>query len=208
MAKKQAPGLPARPMPPMDLMAFKPAPEVLDWVNREILAEDGRLHNPEHQHLIGADLEVLWAPGGFAKQMRRVVGQAEEVTFRSGGWQKLRQEEQFLAWFGRLPTFLITLDAHYAQDCSDADWCALVEHEMYHLAHKHEMGVPKFTKEGRPKLTIRGHDVSEFVGVVRRYGMGDPAGELAQLVKAAQKSPEVSPIRISQACGTCILRVA
>jgi hypothetical protein len=181
---------------------------VLEWIDREILSEDGRLHNPEHSHLNGADLEVLWAPGGFSKQMRKVIGQAEELMIRAGGWQKMRQEEQFFAWFGRLPSFLITLDAHYAQQCSDADWCALVEHEMYHLAHKHEMGVPKFTKEGLPKLALRGHDVEEFIGVVRRYGVGDPNGAIAQLARAAGSRPEVRLADIAGACGTCLLRVA
>ncbi|MDN8612781.1 putative metallopeptidase [Variovorax ginsengisoli] len=196
-------------MPPADLQQFKPAPEVLEWIGREILAEDGRIHNPDHAHLIDADLEVLWAPGGFQKQMRTVIGQAEEVTFRAGGWQKMRQEEQFLAWFDRLPTFLITLDAHYAAQCSDVDWCALVEHELYHLAHKKdEFGAPVFTKDGLPKIGIRGHDVEEFVGVVRRYGVGDPNGAIAQLARAAGSRPEVRLADVAGACGTCLLRAA
>ncbi len=209
MAKKSASAIPARPVPPMDLDRFKPAPEVRAWVEKEILAEDGLLYNPEHAHLIDADLEFLWAPGGFNKQMRRVIGQAEEVIFRAGGWQKMRQEEQFLTWFDRLPSFVITLDAHYAQQCADVDWCALVEHELYHVAHKKdEFGAPMFSKEGRPKLALRGHDVEEFVGVVRRYGVGDPGGAIAQLARAARNTPDIAPIRIAQACGTCLLRAA
>lgn len=209
MAKKQTPSFPARPFPIERLDRFKPAPEVLEWIGREILAEDGRIHNPDHAHLIDADLEVLWAPGGFRKQMRTVIGQAEEVMVRAGGWQKMRQEEQFVDWFGRLPSFVITLDAHYASECSDADWCALVEHELYHLAHKKdEFGAPMFSKEGAPKIGIRGHDVEEFVGVVRRYGVGDPNGAIAQLARAASNRPEMNLASIAGACGTCLLRVA
>lgn len=209
MAKKQPPAIPARPFPPLNLDRFKPAPEVLDWIGREILAEDGRIQNPDHAHLIDADLEILWAPTGFAKQMRKVIGHAEEVMIRAGGWQKMRQEEQFVGWFGRVPTFVITLDASYCAECSDAEWCALVEHELYHLAHKKdEFGAPAFTKEGRPKIGIRGHDVEEFVGVVRRYGVGDPNGAIAQLARAAGARPEVGQTNIAGACGTCHLKVA
>lgn len=141
--------------------------------------------------------------------MRAVIGQAEEVTIRAGGWQKARQEQQMEEWFGRVPSYLITFDAAYCLDCSDADWCALVEHEMYHLAHKlDEFGVPAFTKDGRPKIGIRGHDVEEFVGVVRRYGVGDPGGAIAKLARAAGAPPEVSKANIAGACGTCLLRAA
>lgn len=203
------PAVPLRPYPPQDLARFQPAEGVGDWVHKEILDEDGRIHNPDHLHLLEADLEFLWAPQGFTKQMRTVIGQAEEVMIRAGGWQKQRQEQQFIDWWQRIPTFLITLDARYCSTCSDAEFCALVEHELYHLAHKVDpFGAPAFTKEGQPKVTIRGHDVEEFTGVVRRYGIGDQGGNLAQMIRAAQKAPEVAPIRIAQACGTCMLRAA
>lgn len=198
-----------RPLPPAGLMRFQPAEGVGQWVQGEVLSTDGRIHNPEHGHLIDADLEFLWAPAGFTKQMRTVIGQAEEVMIRAGGWQKQRQEQQLIDWFGRVPSFIITLDANYCARCSDADWCALVEHELYHVAHaKDEFGAPRFTKDGLPKLALRGHDVEEFVGVVRRYGIGDPGGAIGQLARAAQGAPEVSRSNIAGACGTCLLRAA
>jgi hypothetical protein len=188
---------------------FAPAPDVRAWMQQEVLAEGGAIHNPDHGHLIDADLEVLWANGGFLKQGRAIIGQAEQVMFRAGGWQKARQEQQMVEWFGRVPAFLITFDGAYARRCSDADWCALVEHELYHLEHKRdEFGAPKFTKEGLPKIGIRGHDVEEFVAVVRRYGVGDPGGAIAQLAAAARGTPEVSRAAIAGACGTCLLRAA
>jgi hypothetical protein len=203
------PAVPLRPYPPQDLTRIQPAEGVGEWVQREILEGDGRIHNPDHVHLLNADLEFLWAPQGFAKQMRSVIGQAEEVMIRAGGWQKLRQEQQMVDWFGRVPKYLITFDARYCASCSDVEFCALVEHELYHLAHKVDMfGAPAFTKEGAPKIGIQGHDVEEFTGVVRRYGVGSADGNLAQMIRAAQKAPEVAAIRISQACGTCMLRAA
>lgn len=203
------PAVPLRPYPPQDLGRIVPAAGVGEWVQREILEGDGRIHNPDHVHLLDADLEFLWAPTSFAKQMRSVIGQTEEVTFRAGGWQKERQEQQMVDWFGRVPTYLITLSAQYCGPCSDAEFCALVEHELYHLAHKVDpFGAPAFTKEGLPKIGIQGHDVEEFTGVVRRYGIGSADGNLAQMIRAAQKAPEIAPIRIAQACGTCMLRAA
>lgn len=201
--------VPLRPYPPQVLDRIQPADGIDDWVQREILAADGRIHNPDHKHLLDADLEFLWAPTSFAKQMRSVIGQAEEVTFRAGGWQKERQEQQMREWFGRIPSYLITLSAEYCATCSDAEFCALVEHELYHLAHKNDpLGAPAFTKEGLPKIGIQGHDVEEFIGVVRRYGIGDQGSSLAQMIRAAAKTPEVAPICIAQACGTCLLRAA
>lgn len=204
-----------RPMPPQHLgqfadkdtiINFAPAPDVLTWAKREILTEGGSLFNPDHQHLEDADVQFLWAAGGFTKQMNRVVGQCELVTFRCGPWQKGRQEQQMREWFGSVPEFLITLDASYAAQCSDAEFCALVEHELYHIGHEHDQaGQPKFWSHGTPKLAIRGHDVEEFVGIVRRYGA---TGRAAELVAAAGKRPEVSGINIARACGTCQLRAA
>lgn len=207
-AKTTAPAaaLGARPYPPQDLARYVPASGVGEWVQSEILANDGRIHNQDHGHLIDADLVFLWAPGGFTKAMRSVIGQAEEVMIRAGGWQKGRQEQQFYDWFGRVPGFMITLDASYCAECSDADFCALVEHELYHVAQAlDEFGAPKFTKSGLPKLKIRGHDVEEFVGVVRRYGA---SADVQQLVDAANAGPELRLGSIAHACGTCLKAAA
>lgn len=195
-------GLGQRPYPPLLLDRYEPAHVVAEWVNNQILAEDGAIHNPDHGHLIDADLVFLWAPSGFTKAMKTVIGQAEEVMIRAGGWQKGRQEQQFDDWFGRVPSFMITLDANYCAQCSDAEWCALVEHELYHVAQAlDEFDAPKFTKDGLPKLKIRGHDVEEFVGVVKRYG---PSVDVKRLVDAANAGPELRMGNIAHACGTCL----
>lgn len=211
MAKKPAVPDRARPVPPAMYVdqassRYTPAPEVLDWVRAEIFAEGGRLHNPDHAHLIDADIRFLWAPEGFNKAGRTVLGQCEEVTFRCGPWQKGRQQQQMADWFGMVPQFLITLDASYCLTCSDVEFCALVEHELYHAAQERdEFGSPAFTKDGMPKLMIKGHDVEEFVGVVRRYGAG---ADVQRLIDAAKGAPEVAKLNIARACGTCLLKVA
>lgn len=211
MTKRRTPGK-GRPLPPVDLdpvdFAFRPAPEVHAWIVDNLLSETGPLHNPEHAHLNHVDFAVLWASKGFDKQGRRVAGTAEEVAFRAGGWQKARQEVQMLEWFGRLPDYLITLDAQYCRECEDAEFCALVEHELYHVGQVQGAFGPEWKKDGSPKVAIRGHDVEEFIGVVKRYGVGVPEGSLARLVEAGKRAPEVSRVAIAAACGVCLRRAA
>lgn len=203
-----------RPHPPADLLeheflTLRPAPGVWQWIVDEILADTGSIHNPEHGHLFDARIGVLWASTAFVKQGRTVLGQAEQVMFRAGGWQKARQEQQMREWFGEEPDYLITLAADYCSQCSDAEFCALVEHELMHIGHKADQyGAPKFGQDGMPTLYLRGHDVSEFVSIVERYGVGHPEGELARMVEAAQRTPTVSRASIASACGTCLLKLA
>lgn len=187
-------------------MRLSPAPEVWDWLQAEILADTGSIHNEEHAHLIDADIRVMWASAAFTKKGRAVVCQAEQLAFRVGGWQKARMEQQMMDWFGDVPAFIITLAADYCADCSDADFCALVEHELYHITQATDKyGQPAFTQDGLPKLEMRGHDVEEFVGVVRRYG---PSPAVHELVDAANNPAEVGKLNISRACGTCLLKSA
>jgi hypothetical protein len=205
----------ARPIPPenlqekqLELLApvLTPAEGVSEWVAENIVDEDGELYNPDHQHLLDADIAYLWASSAAAKKGRVVLGECENLAFRVGGWQKDRQQQQFREWFGHLPQFVITLAADYCSQCSNAEFCALVEHELYHIAQEiNEFGEPKFTQEGLPKLAMRGHDVEEFIGVVRRYG---PSIEVAEMVEAASQKPEVAKASIASACGTCLKAVA
>jgi hypothetical protein len=198
-------------MPPPEVadpqfMRFAPAPAVSEWARTTLFGDAAPLYNPDHKHLEFADFEFLWAPAGFVKAGRTVIGQCEEVTFRCGAWQKDRQKQQMRDWFGRVPGFLITLDARYCLDCSDVEFCALVEHELYHIGQeKDEFGSPAFDRSGMPKLAIRGHDVEEFTGVVRRYGA---SADVQRLIDAAKGAPEVSKINIARACGTCLLKAA
>ncbi len=186
--------------------AFVPAQDVLAWAKSVLIDPNGILGNEDHAHLQDAPLAFLWAASSFTKQGRTVLGQCEEVTFRCGAWQRGRQEQQMIRWFGYLPRFLITLAADYCAQCTDAEFCALLEHELYHIAQAtDEYGAPKFTQDGLPRLYLRGHDVEEFIGVVRRYGASE---EVQQLIDAASRPPEVAKTNISRACGTCLLKLA
>lgn len=57
-----------RPVPPAQLLSLsevagigirlQPAPDVWDWIEAEVLADTGSIHNPEHAHLIDANIGV------------------------------------------------------------------------------------------------------------------------------------------------------
>lgn len=205
-----------RPCPPASLFegysspAFAPAPDVLQWAIETFIDADATLLNEEHAHLRHASLGFMWTTVPNSRAGHRIVGQCEIMPpMAMGKWQKARAEQQIEEWFGSVPDFLITLDAAYAAQCDDTEFCSLVEHELLHAGQ--EMGPmgPKFRKSGKPAFAIRGHDVEEFVSIVRRYGVGAAAGATQALIEAARGRPEVGAIQISQACGTCrLLRAA
>ncbi len=211
-----------RPRPSSDLVSmeglvksdrFIPASRLLDWIRSAILAEDGPLHNPEHAHLNDAVIGCLWTNCENSRQMRKIVGQAEMPANKggtAGKWAKARSEQQLDGWFGEIPDFLITFDALYAEQAEDVNFCALVEHELYHCAQEiDEFGEPKFSKStGLPKYAMRGHDVEEFVGVVRRYGIQAAGPEAVDMVIAAASLPVIGPAKIGESCGTCLRLVA
>jgi len=201
-----------RPIPPSSLFddaypSLIPADDVLEWALETFIREGSPLHNPDHWHLEHADLKFMWASNAFTKKGRTVLGQCEELMARAGGWQKIRFEQQFREWFGEVPQFIITLAADYSLECSDLEFCALVEHELYHIAQEiDEFRIPKFIKKtGLPKLCMRGHDVEEFNGVVRRYGANE---QVKEMINAANEKPKIGLAKISQACGNCILKLA
>lgn len=203
-----------RPYPPEwifehDTPNFVPAPELWTWIKTVFLNPESKLFNPDHAHL-GAyhypQIAVMWARAGYKKQGRDVAGTAEKIMINASGWKKERQEEQFYHWFQDIPEYLITIDATYADQANDIDFCALIEHELYHIAHKlDQYGIPSYNMQtGQPNLTIKGHDVEEFTGVVRRYGANQ---DVQEMINAANQRPEVSRADVFHACGTCYLKV-
>lgn len=201
----------SRPIPTKDLtdpldtrLLFAPAPEIDAWVKTNIIG-DGPLYNPDHDHLLDAFIGYLWTNVPNSKQMRRIVGTCEIPSAQGNRWLKSRVEAQLIDWFGAVPDFLITLDAQYAAECGDASWCALVEHELYHCSQAVDIdNEPRFNIDGLPIWAIRGHDVEEHIGVVRRYGSGASSPGVAEMVRVAQMAPEVAAAHIDAACGTCL----
>lgn len=199
-----------RPFPPEEFEEpgrdlFEPSPEMREWVEASYLTEDGLLYNPDHRHLARARLGFLWTNVPHKKQMKRVAGTAEMPASQGNVWAKARGQYQLDQWFRQPLHFLIILDASYALECDDVHFAALIDHELYHCAQAVDaFGCRRYNKEGEPVFSMRGHDVEEFVGVVRRFGIGAAEDAAAQLVAAAGIAPEIAAIKVSQACGNCL----
>lgn len=209
-----------RPFPPTELMdkadeeeaiRLAPAPDLMQWVVDNFLTLGGPLHNPDHDHiaeLIHDSEELLafaWASSACVAKKRMVLGQCEKVMFNQGGWRKARQEQQMRDWFGYVPVYLITIDASFCEQASDRDFCALIEHELYHIGVERdpEDGEPIYSDmTGLPKHYLAGHDVEEFVGVVKRWGASE---DVKRLVEVAKQAPFVNDVNISKCCGTCLI---
>lgn len=205
-----------RPRPPAELLVpsaaplFVPAPELVSWAHRTFIAEGAPLENEEHLHLRMARVAALWTNEPAKRQQRAIAGTAEMPMFRGMPWVKARQEAQMHAWFGDVPDFVLTFYAPYAVAVDDVTFCALVEHELMHCGQaRDEFGMPKFRKsDGRPVFAMRGHDAEEFVGIVRRYGVGAAAAGVSALVLAASRPPEIAAASVAGACGICLRAVA
>lgn len=200
-----------RPMPPLDQVEgleawFAPALETETWARSSFIDDGAPLHNEDHAHLQNASIGFLWTNVENAKKGRLVIGTAEPGTPQGamGKWGRAKAVMQIEQWFGSVPDFIITIDANWWLQASDAEACALIEHELYHCAQAtDDFGAPKFNQQtGRPSFTMRGHDVEEFVGVVRRYGA--EATGVRALVDAANAGPEIAAVDIAQCCGTCL----
>lgn len=201
-----------RPRPPAALLdqadlvpRFEPASDLLAWARATFIDDGGALFNPDHQHLAAATIGMLWTNAPNARHGRRVVGQCE---FKPGGgsqgkWARARAQAQIFGWFGETPDFLITIDAGWAARASDPEFCAVIEHELYHAGQaQDEFGAPKFTEmTGMPVFCIRGHDIEEFTGVVKRYGASVVHAEA--FATAIASTADVPAERIAVACGTC-----
>lgn len=203
-----------RPQPPAHLLSFEdhddllrpcvPALDLEAWLRATFIDDGAPLFNEEHVHLQEAKLGVLWCAETLNRHMHQVVGQAEIPMARGNRWAKARHDQQLVEWFGFVPDFLLTFDAAYAASASDRAFCALVEHELLHCGHeKGPGGEPRFKMDGTPKFGIRGHDVEEFVAIVRRYGVSAGAGRTSDFVAAAAQAPDVDDEPISRCCGTC-----
>lgn len=203
-----------RPKPPAELVGidgaldgstFVPAPELEAWLRESFINDGAALQNEDHVHLQFAHIGCVWTNFANGRGGRSIIGQAEygPMIGGMGKWQRERARQQIASWFGDVPDFVVTIYAPYVEECSDAQFCALVEHELYHCGQDRDVyGAPKFRKStGLPAFTLRAHDVEEFAGVVRRYG-GDAAGVRA-LIDAVNEGPTIADADLRICCGTC-----
>lgn len=196
-----------RPFPPAIALdeenpVFVPAPELRQWVTATFIEGSGPLVNDDHEHLQAAHIGFLWTSHENTKRGRPIAGQAAIPFFQGDFWSKARQTQQLVEWFGVQPDFTITIQSLYAAQLGDVDFCALIEHELYHCAQREVMGCPAYDKQGRPKWCMKPHDVEEHIGVVRRYGA--VGGGVEQFVIAAQQEPLIARASVASVCGVCL----
>lgn len=214
----QRPSL-TRPQPPEHVSLpemgdgqFCPAPDVMEWLRATFIDQDSILRNDDHAHLRSAHIGVLWTNVANGRRGRSIIGTCEMLPpMAMGKWAKARMMQQIQNWFhpyipGGVPDFIITLYAPYCARADDASFCALLEHETYHAGQEQGADGPKFGQDGRPKYAIRGHDIEEFTGVVRRYGA--KAAQADVFVTAATQGPQISQAEMDWACGSCQMKAA
>jgi len=214
----------ARPYPPQELSdlesrpAFVPSADLLAWSHATFLDPASPVYNPDHEHLSLDDdnaARILWVWTNVESKRRGkfLGGEASLLQHGQSRWDKARSAAEARRWWDEVapgtdptddaPDFLITLYAPWCATASDAEFMALCEHELYHCSQAtNAFGFPRFSQEtGRPIWSVRGHDVEEFVGVVRRLGV--VSQDVAALVKAANERPSLTISNIAAACGTC-----
>jgi hypothetical protein len=183
---------------------FGPAPEVRDWIFATFFNPKSIFLNEAHEHLLDAQIGVLWTNMPRMKGGKDIAGTAELPSLQGNAWTRGRQIVQLKQWFGELPDFIITLYGPYFHETDDASFCAGVEHEIYHCGQAiDQYGSPRFTREGKPVFAIISHTAEEFDGIVARYGVGAAASGVASLVAAAGRKPLISGRAIKTLCGTC-----
>jgi Putative phage metallopeptidase len=186
---------------------FEPGPELANWIIETFVTGDAPLCNPEHAHLREARLAALWSAVPLFHHGKRIVGQTHlgRTSVAAPKWYQARFLQQTVDWFGHVPDFVLTFDVVYALEASDAAWCALIEHELYHAAQAQDENGPRFSPQtGLPVWALRAHDVEEFLGVIARYGMAtDELRVLGETLATAAIKPEFTAADLAGICGTC-----
>jgi hypothetical protein len=197
-----------RPKPPDSLTEsdavshFVAAPELDEWARATFLDPESELYNPSHDHLSAAHIGWLWTDIRNTRQMRDIAGEAEIPSVMGGAWKRGRFEAQMEQWFGAVPDFVITIYAPAAAEMSNREFCALIEHEMLHCGQAvTAYGLPRFNQRGQPVFSMRGHDVEQFVSIMRRYGAVSEVER--QFVAAGTQSSLLGDEPIEICCGTC-----
>ena len=174
-----------RPFPPNFLLesinpAFHPDGDLFEFAKRMFIDEDSEFYNEDHSHLALANIGFLWTNVPNERQMKQIAATAQIPNIQSSKWNKGIFDFQMANWFGDEPlNFLITIDGNYAQF------------------------IKGFTREGIPKFTMRDHDVTEFLGITRRYGP-EVSLNVPEMIEAAKQKPLFSSAKVSAVCGNCM----
>lgn len=147
---------------------------------------DAVLRMPEHQHLVENEIDLAFVFRQEPKIVggRQVLGTVYEPKVQGG----LRDFFEWMMYrlLGRVPRFLVVLDAEYWATCGAWRREILVFHELSHCRQKLDAyGAPRFDMNGLPVYGLVAHDIEEFSAVVRRYGSWSE--EIREFIRAARE---------------------
>ena len=101
-----------------------------------------------HQHLRGANIRYLFRYGPWSNKKRETQGQAVKVS----------GVNHFLTGLD----FIILINADVWEQLNEKEKVALVDHELEHCCKEDD------------KFYLQGHDVEDFIRVIRRHGFWSP----------------------------------
>lgn len=198
-----------RPLPPKGMFtladALQPAPELEEWLRKVFINKDAPLFSLRHEHLREMTFGCFWSNAQVVRGGKRKAAAVEDPMIRAGTWGIQRHNHFLTAVFGFIPDFLLTVDVMVVRFYEDIEFLALCKHELCHMGQKVDAyDMPKLDREtGKPKPTIVGHDVEEFVDVVELFGAAAAGPEVVRLVAAANQPAYYTDKDIRAACGTC-----
>ena len=138
-------------------MKFCPAPDVAE------IAADLIDTVSDHEPLDGFRIVYLFIDKAPRSNGRTVLGTARVITGRAAFLSRRRGDE--IDDFDDAKSYgLIEISHNTWLGLTDAQRVALVDHELCHF-HVH------YPDEGPATLATNGHDVEEFVGIIRRHGL-------------------------------------
>ncbi len=201
-----------RPMPPEEMrepgFRVEPSLDMVAWARRMFIDAGALFENPDHEHLRKVDLAVMWTNVEYEDGLIPVAGMAEIVNVNGKPWPRAERIDHLCLLHGNIPQARIWLYAPFWAAADDATACAVFEHELYHYAHKkNREGELMFDDYDRPVLTKREHHVTEFIPVVRRYGLDAVHPNVRLLVEVARCEPLIAAAQIAAACGSCGARI-
>lgn len=144
---------------------LRPAPEV------QAIAWDLMKTVPVHAPLAAVRIEYVFMQKNPVKNNRIVLGRVRKV----GGLAAYFADDSFLEadrFLPAVPFFVMEIAEPTWLELDDKKRRALVDHELCHCVVDDEV------VDAPPKLSTRGHDLEEFIGIVNRHGLWSAGLEL------------------------------
>lgn len=200
-----------RPMPP-ELMTdedqrenniWLPDPQAVKWMRETYIDDDAPLLEDEFWFLQLAEIGFYWTTAPNSKAGKTVVATASLGKGTGDAWTKAQIEFGHQQAFGELPDYIVRVDAVFAGQWDDREFCQVIYHELCHSGVKTNplTGAPSILPTGKPSAILVGHCVEEFTRAVELYGVDVARGDTKGLVAAANKRPVITDEMIERACG-------